>query len=86
MVGQIPVYTDDEVGNIDQVDLSKVQMFLITVAVLVAYSIALVGLLLDQSAVFNPLGVSLPIFSASVSTLLVISHGGYLAVKAVDHS
>ena len=80
------IFQGDEVGNFDQVDLSKVQMFLLTAVVLIAYSAALYDLLLDQSAVFNPLGVSLPVFSASVSTLLAISHGGYLAIKAVDHS
>jgi multidrug efflux pump subunit AcrA (membrane-fusion protein) len=80
------LFTGDEIGNFDRVDLSKVQMFLLTIVVLVAYSAALYDLLLDQAAVFDPAGISLPLFSASISTLLVISHGGYLAVKAVDHS
>ncbi len=82
----LDLFTGDEVGNFDQVDLSKVQMFAITLVILVAYGAGLYNLLLDQGALFNPVGVWLPALSASLSTLLAISHGGYLAVKAVDHS
>jgi hypothetical protein len=80
------LFMGDEIGNYDRVDLSKVQMLLLTVVILVAYSAALYDLLLNEAVVFDPAGVSLPLFSASISTLLAISHGGYLAVKAVDHS
>ncbi len=82
----LDLFMGDEIGNFDQVDLSKVQMFAITLVILVAYGAALYNLLLNQEAVFNPAGVSLPALSASLSTLLAISQGGYLAVKAVDHS
>lgn len=82
----LDLFMGDEIGNFDQVDLSKVQMFAITLVILVTYSAALYNLLLDPGAVFNPVGVSLPALSASISTLLAISHGGYLVVKAVDHS
>ena len=82
----LDMFLGDEIGNFNQVDLSKVQMFLITIVIVAAYGAALYDLLLDSAIVFNPLGVSLPALSASISTMLVISHGGYLAVKAVDHS
>ena len=82
----LDLFMGDEIGNFAQVDLSKVQMFAITLVILVAYGAALYSLLLDQQVVFNPAGVSLPALSASLSTLLAISQGGYLAVKAVDHS
>ncbi|MEJ2758902.1 MAG: hypothetical protein P8046_10520, partial [Anaerolineales bacterium] len=66
----------------DRIDLSKVQMFFITAAVILAYAGALNSLLKDPLVVANPFGVALPVFSSSLVLLLGISHGGYLAVKS----
>jgi hypothetical protein len=80
------LFQGDEIGNYQLIDLSKVQMFFFTLAVLVAYGVALAGLLDDRVALFNPIGVDLPAFSASLNALLGISHAGYLAVKSVDQT
>ena len=80
------IFRGDEIGNYSIVDLSKVQMFLFTVALLVAYGTALGGLLQNSAALFNPLGVDLPPFSSSLNTLLAISHAGYLSVKSIDQT
>jgi len=66
----------------DRIDLSKVQMFFITAAVILAYAGALNSLLKDPLAVSNPFGVALPVFSSSLVLLLGISHGGYLTIKS----
>ena len=80
------LFQGDEIGNYLLIDLGKVQMFFITVVVLAAYAVALRGLFLDHTALFNPLGVDFPQFSSSLNTLLGISHAGYLSVKSVDQS
>ena len=79
------LFQGDEVGNYNLIDLSKVQMFFFTVAVLVSYGVALYALL-KGDAWRNPLGIDFPEFSASLITLLGISHAGYLSVKSVDHT
>ena len=80
------LFQGDEIGNYLLVDLSKVQMFFITIVVLAAYAVALRSLFLDHAALFNPLGVDFPQFSSSLNTLLGISHAGYLSVKSVDQT
>ena len=80
------LFQGDEIGNYLLIDLGKVQMFFITAVVLAAYAVALRGLFLDHTALFNPLGVDFPQFSSSLNTLLGISHAGYLSVKSVDQS
>ena len=66
----------------ERIDLSKVQMFFITIGVVLAYAGALNTLMLNPLAVANPFGVALPAFSSSLVLLLGISHGGYLTVKS----
>jgi hypothetical protein len=66
----------------ERIDLSKVQMFFITIAVILAYAGAINNLLQDPLAVANPFGVALPSFSSSLVLLLGISHGGYLTMKS----
>ncbi len=78
------MFQGNEVGNYNLIDLSKVQMFLFTIAIGVAYSAALVGLF--QGNILNPFGVELPEFSNSLNVLLGISHAGYIATQSVDHS
>ncbi|MCI0519951.1 MAG: hypothetical protein L0Z70_06795 [Chloroflexi bacterium] len=80
------LFQGDEIGNYLLIDLSKVQMFFFTLAILVAYGVALASLLGDRVSLFNPIGVNLPAFSSSLNALLGISHAGYLTVKSVDQT
>jgi hypothetical protein len=66
----------------ERVDISKVQMFFITISVIFAYAIAINSLLLNSDAIVNPFGVALPAFSSSLVVLLGISHSGYLTIKS----
>jgi hypothetical protein len=66
----------------ERIDLSKVQMFFITIAVVLAYAGAINTLLQNPLAIANPFGVALPVFSSSLVLLLGISHGGYLTIKS----
>ncbi len=80
------LFQGDEIGNYNLIDVSKVQMFFFTVAIIVAYAIAVGTMLQDPLTVFGPLGVDLPPFSSSLNAMLGISHAGYLTVKSVDHT
>lgn len=80
------MFQGDEIGDYDLIDLSKVQMFFFTIAILVAYGTALAGIFRDTGTLMRPLGVDFPAFSASLNTLLAISHAGYLTVKSVSHT
>jgi hypothetical protein len=80
------IFQGDELGNYYLVDLSKVQMFFFTIAIFVAYGVALSAVIQNQSILMHPLGVDFPAFSSSLNTLLGISHAGYLTVKSVDHT
>jgi hypothetical protein len=82
----VDLFQGDEIGNYQLIDLSKVQMFFFTVAILLTYGVALGGLLKNSAAVLAPFGVNLPLFSAELNALLAISHAGYLTVKSVDHT
>ena len=79
------IFYGEEIGNHDQVDLSKVQMFFISAVIIIGYTAMLVELL-GSPTIFEPFSVVLPVFSGSMNTLLAISHGGYLVTKSVDHA
>ena len=66
----------------ERIDLSKVQMFFITLAVVLAYAGAINALMQNPLVIANPFGVALPAFSSSLVLLLGISHGGYLTIKS----
>ncbi len=78
------IFYGDQEGNAPYIDLGKVQMFFFTIAILVAYGVALGELLNNTGLVLAPLGVDFPAFSSSMTTLLGISHAGYLTVKTPD--
>jgi hypothetical protein len=82
----IDIFRGEEIGNHELIDMAKVQMFFFTIAVVFSYGVMVYGLLQDATAYMNPLGVDLPAFSSSLNALLAISHGGYLAVKNIDHT
>jgi hypothetical protein len=84
------MFQGDEIGNTAYVDISKVQMFLLTVFIIAAYCNDLGHFLagFDASVAardFTHLN-SLPPFSTSEVQLLGASHAGYLAFKAVGHT
>jgi hypothetical protein len=73
--------TGERASNVGVVDLSRVQLFLFTIAAVLAYGAAV-------AQVFNAvpgtatLINTLPAFDAGVLGLLTISHAGYLVSKA----
>ena len=80
------MFQGDEIGNYQQIDLGKVQMFFFTVVIVLGYAVALAGMFKDAPTLYQPLGMSLPEFSSSVNVLLGISHAGYLGVKSINHT
>lgn len=74
------MFEGDEVGNAAHVDLSKVQMFVFTLVAVLAYVVAV------QAAIAAGELSSLPMVSEGLAAILGISHAGYLATKALDHS
>jgi hypothetical protein len=67
------------------IDVAKLQMFLFTVALVVAYAVQLYNSLSTSNG-HTPMLNALPDLSANAITLLGISHAGYLTSKAVDHT
>ena len=88
--GVSDMFQGDEIGNTAYVDISKVQMFLLTIFILAAYCNDMGHFLAGfdsslQNVDFTKLN-SLPPFSTSEVQLLGMSHAGYLAFKAVGHT
>jgi hypothetical protein len=80
------LFQGDEIGNYQLIDISKVQMFFFTFAVIISYGVTLGNLVENSTTVLHPFGVSLPAFSTTLNALLGISHAGYLTVKSVGHT
>jgi membrane-bound metal-dependent hydrolase YbcI (DUF457 family) len=84
------MFQGDEIGNTAYVDISKVQMFLLTIFVVAAYGNDLYHLLagFDVSAVRGDFAAldRLPVLSSSEVKLVGLSHAGYLGFKAVGHT
>lgn len=77
------IFQGDEIGNTAQVDVSKVQMVIITVLLIGAYAVDLWAKL-GSAGDFK--AFTMPTFSASQLQLLGVSHAGYLVFKAVNHT
>jgi hypothetical protein len=74
----------DDVGSAGVVDLSKVQQLLITLLLVGTYAAMLFGLFADGPFVGpNSRHTVLPPFPDNFVGLLALSHGGYLAYKAL---
>lgn len=94
--GQVPLNTQpgkasvadlfqgDEVGNFSQLDMSKVQLFLFTLVIVLTYASALGTMFANADSIKGI--TSFPILDQSIIVLLGISHAGYLSFKAVPHS
>lgn len=67
-----------------RIDIGKVQMFFFTLVAVAVYFGALYDLIDDETALKAWSGVDLPAFTASLNTLLVISHVGYLTLKGTS--
>jgi hypothetical protein len=81
------MFEGDEVGNTAYVDIAKVQMFLFTIIIIVAYCYEVHDALsrLDAHKLL-PENLLMPALSAGVVGLLGISHAGYLGSKTADHT
>lgn len=84
------VFQGDEIGNTAYVDVSKVQLFILTVLLVGGYCSDLWHTLagfdsLVASTNFANLN-HLPAFSADTLKLLAVSHAGYLTFKAINHT
>ncbi len=77
------LFQGDEIGNTAYVDISKLQLFLLTLFVIVAYGHLLGAMLASVSP--KDLA-SLPDLSPGELKLLGLSHAGYLTFKAVNHT
>jgi len=79
------MFRSEETGDAPEViDITKVQMFLITLAVWTAFLGGMISALPGMVA-----GVGPPVFpevSATMTALLGISHAGYLGLKVVDRT
>ena len=80
------MFKGDDATNCDYLDLSKVQMFVFTLILVIIYGIAL-GMMFSgvgdgvDSKTFAI--TAFPALSATMVTLLSISQAGYLAYKAI---
>ena len=84
------LFEGDEVGNTAYVDIAKVQMFLFTIIIIVAFCYQLydgfsrLGTSLDPKTMTEV--AVMPVLSQGLITLLGISHVGYLGSKTADHT
>jgi hypothetical protein len=75
------LFRGEEVSNCNVLDLAKVQMFFFTLVLVLVYAVRLGSLFINTHA---PI-LMLPDIDPSMTTLLGISHAGYLANKAIPH-
>jgi hypothetical protein len=72
------LFRGEELTNNSYIDISKVQMFFFTIAMVIGYAMLLARCTFDA-----PDGlIKFPEFSASAVALLGISHAGFLTIKA----
>jgi len=79
------MFKGDDVCNADYLDLGKVQMFYFTLILVLVYAVALAFTFMTV----DPKHVTItafPALSATMVTLLGISHAGYLLYKAVPRN
>ena len=78
----IDIFKGEEVGNSAHVDIGKVQMAVFTVIAAVIYGLMIANAFAQTAGDIK----ELPTLSQSFIYILLISHAGYLAHKAVPHS
>ena len=80
------MFEGDEVGNTAYIDIAKVQMFLFTIIIIVAFCYQVYGMLCDFCKTGNIAALVMPVLSPGLIALLGISHAGYLGSKTADHT
>lgn len=76
------MFKGDDDANADYLDLSKVQMFYFTIILILVYGVALAIMFIGVDSK-NLIITAFPPVSATMVTLLGISHAGYLINRAV---
>jgi hypothetical protein len=76
------LFRGEEPGNVAQIDLSKVQNFLFTLILLLAYGFTLGSMFAGDTGKI----AAFPGLDTGMVALLGISHAGYLASKAFTHT
>lgn len=79
------MFKGDDAANADYLDLGKVQMLYITIILVLVYGVALAMLFMkvDPKNQTITAFTTFPPLSATIVTLLGVSHAGYLTYKAV---
>ena len=83
------MFKGDDEANADYLDLSKVQMFFLTIILVLVYGVALGTMFMGVGNGVSPTTLAItafPTLSATMVTLLGISQAGYLAYKAVPRN
>jgi len=75
------MFKGEESTNSDNLDLSKIQMFFLTVVVLIVYAVAMGDMFVKSYSKI----IEFPAFHESLLILIGISHAGYLTCKAIPH-
>jgi hypothetical protein len=85
--GQKPEWSDivlgDEAGNADSIDISKVQLLLLSLVAIVAYAYAIGR---TMAAAYGVAITALPTMNGGFLALIAASHGTYLIYKGVSHA
>lgn len=76
----LDIFRGDEISNYQVVQVSKIQMFFFTIAIVLSYAVLLWALMSNAEAMSGP-SLDLPEFSDTLNGLLALSHAGYLVVK-----
>lgn len=76
------LFRGEETGNAAQLDLGKVQMFYVTLILVLTYAVAIGTTFASTTGLVS----ALPRVDGSFVALLGLSHAGYLTYKAIPHS
>lgn len=76
------LFLGEEVGDYQTTDFGKVQMFFVTMSLVLAYALSLSAMIRSTGLLANP--GTLPTVGDSFNVLLGISHAGYLGTKVSD--
>jgi hypothetical protein len=81
------IFQGDEIGNTAYIDVSKLQMFMLTLFLVASYCSYLWAIFATRyPGSGQPWFSSLPTFSQDELKLLALSHAGYLTFKAANHT
>ena len=75
----IDIFRGDEIGNYNIIDISKIQMFLLTIAIVFTYAVRIWISINEKN--LSLVQYDFPAITDTMNALLGISHAGYLTVK-----